>query len=234
MPGKSRSRKCPITFSSGSSRPPSPTGKNRGRPSGTLTRAKRSSPDSGSRASTPRLKERPEMYGKGWPGPTPSGVRTGKISRWKRASSSASSSGSRASTCATTIPSSASAGRSAFFHSFAWRAVRSSTRSRTSDSAARGVSPSAERTASPAAAWPIRPATRTMKNSSRLDETKRHIRTRSRIGRESSPARSSSLALYSNVDSSRFNSRHRTSCEHAVAVIGQVCRYLGYQWVTEW
>ena len=125
--------------------------------------------------------------------------------------------------CAIMIPSSASAGPRVFFQSFDWRAVSSSTRSRISVSASRGVSPSAERTASPDAAWPIRPATRTMKNSSRFDETKRHIFTRSRSGSESSPARSSSLALYSSVDSSRFSSRPADVLRDAVAAIAQVC-----------
>ena len=50
---------------------------NRGSPSGTFTRANRSSPVSGSRANTARLIESGEMYGKGWPGPTASGVSTG-------------------------------------------------------------------------------------------------------------------------------------------------------------
>ena len=50
---------------------------------GTFTRAKRSSPVSGSAASTPSDSERPEMYGNDCPGPTASGVRTGKISRSK-------------------------------------------------------------------------------------------------------------------------------------------------------
>ena len=37
-------------------------------------------PVSGSRTKRPRLSESPEMYGNGWPGPTASGVSTGKIS----------------------------------------------------------------------------------------------------------------------------------------------------------
>ena len=65
-----------MTASSGTSRLPTET--KRSKPSGTLTRAKRSSPDSGSAASTPSESERPEMYGNGCPGPTASGVRTGK------------------------------------------------------------------------------------------------------------------------------------------------------------
>ena len=75
--GKRRGRKCEITDSSGTSRPRVPIETKRSRPSGTFTRAKRSSPDSGSRTITPSLSDRPEMYGNGWPGPTASGVSTG-------------------------------------------------------------------------------------------------------------------------------------------------------------
>ena len=50
-----------MTLSSSNSLPPLPAGKNRGSPSGIFTRANRSSPDSGSRASTPRLSVNPEM-----------------------------------------------------------------------------------------------------------------------------------------------------------------------------
>ena len=53
---------------------------NRGRTSfGTLIRAKTSCSTSGSCSLTIRLSERFEMYGKGRPGPTASGVSTGKI-----------------------------------------------------------------------------------------------------------------------------------------------------------
>ena len=152
MPGKSRSRKWAITLSSGSNRPFEPAGKKRGNPSGTFTRAKRSSPLSGSRASTPRLRDRPEMYGKRCPGPTPSGVSTGKISRWKRSSSTRSSSASRSPIAEIVIPSCASAGESDFFQSFDCCAVSSRTRSRMRARASRGVSPSTDRTATPEAA----------------------------------------------------------------------------------
>ena len=123
-----------------------PTGRNRGSSSGTLTRAKRSSPVSGSRTKTPRLSERPEMYGNGWPGPTASGVSTGKTSASKSRSSSAAPPRRSPSIAATMIPASASAGRSSRFQSRAWRAVSSSTRSRISASASSGVRPSGERT----------------------------------------------------------------------------------------
>ena len=87
-PGEELGRKCEITSSSGTNRSSAASGTKRGRRSGTLTRANRSSPVSPSRASTPRESERPEMYGNGCPGPTPSGVRTGNISRANRRSSS--------------------------------------------------------------------------------------------------------------------------------------------------
>ena len=75
--GNSEARKCEITSSSGMKSPRAPTSRKRGSPSGTLTRASRSSPESGSRAKTARLSESAEMYGNGWPGPTASGVSTG-------------------------------------------------------------------------------------------------------------------------------------------------------------
>ena len=65
-----------------------PIATKRSRPSGTFTRAKRSSPASGSRTRRPRLSDSPEMYGNGWPGPTASGVSTGKIWRANTCSSS--------------------------------------------------------------------------------------------------------------------------------------------------
>ena len=65
---------------------------------GHLHAPKRSSPDSGSRASTASDSESCEMNGNGWPGPTPSGVSTGKTSRSKRRSISRSSFSEQSST----------------------------------------------------------------------------------------------------------------------------------------
>ena len=59
--GKSEGRKWRSTRSSGKCRPRLPSERKRGSSSGTLTRAKRSSPLFGSRTKTPRLSERPEM-----------------------------------------------------------------------------------------------------------------------------------------------------------------------------
>ena len=102
----------------------------RSKPSGTFTRANRSSPVSGSRASTPSESESPEMYGNDCPGPTPSGVRTGKISRSKYACSRRSSLSVQSSIRAISIPAAASDGRSSRRQRRACRPVSSTTLSR--------------------------------------------------------------------------------------------------------
>ena len=137
-----------------------PTGTNRSKPSGTFTRAKRSSPVSGSTASTASESESPEMYGNGWPGPTASGVSTGKISRSKYASSLRISLSEQSSIVAISIPAAASAGRRSRRQSRAWRALRASTRSRIATSAWLAVIPSTERTPRSASSSSSRPATR--------------------------------------------------------------------------
>ena len=208
MPGNSHGRKCAITSSSGTIRPAlAPTCTNRGSTSGTLTRANRSSPPSGSRTSTPRLSESPEMYGNGWPGPTPSGVSTGNTSRSNVADSSASSSSSSSATGTMQIPRGVQRLAQVAVQSCDWRSDSSITRSRMSDSTACGVRPSAERTPMPAAACRSSPATRTMKNSSRFDEKIEQKRTRSSSGSAGSAASSSTRALKSSHESSRLISR---------------------------
>ena len=144
------------------------------------------------------------MYGNGWPGPTASGVSTGKISLSKTRSSSSSSSGSRSSISATTMPCASRPGFRWRFQSFACSAASAVVRSRISASAAWGVSPSGERTATPAATWSINPATRTMKNSSMFEEKIAQKLIRSSSGTESSRTSSSTRPLKSSCDSSRF------------------------------
>ena len=68
-----------MACSSSTKRWPSARGRNRGSSGGTLTRAKRVSPVSGSRTVTARLSDRFEMYGNGCAGSTASGVSTGKM-----------------------------------------------------------------------------------------------------------------------------------------------------------
>ena len=105
------------------------------------------------------------------------------------------------------IPASLSAGTSSRLQSLDWRAVSASVRSRIAASVVVGVRPSAERTGTPAASWPMSPATRTMKNSSRFDEKIEQNFTRSSSGTESSAASSSTRALNSSQESSRLRSR---------------------------
>src|SRR5579862_7164650 len=83
---------------------------NRGRSGGTLTLATRSSPLTGSPTLNNRLRERLEIYGKGCPGSTASGVSTGKI--WRRNTSTrySRSSSSRDAQSESLTPASASAG----------------------------------------------------------------------------------------------------------------------------
>ena len=72
---------------------PSATGTKRGNISfGTFTRANVRRSVTGSRRRTTSESDRLEMYGKGRPTPTASGVSTGKIWRWKRSDSEARSS----------------------------------------------------------------------------------------------------------------------------------------------
>ena len=110
------------------------------------------------------------------------------------------------------IPAAASAGRRSRFQSFDWRTVNSATRSWMRASACCGVKPSAERTPNPAVACPMRPATRTMKNSSRFEEKIDANRTRSSSGCAGSAARSSTRAFNSIHESSRFSSRDGAAC----------------------
>ena len=116
-----------MTCSCGTSRPSGPTATKRARPSGTFTRAERSSPLSESRTRTARLCESPEMYGNGCPGPTASGVSTGKMVRRTAPRDRPAPAACSSATEETTMPSSASAGTSTSLQSAAWRSVRSMT-----------------------------------------------------------------------------------------------------------
>ena len=194
-----------MTVSSGTRR--LPTGTNRLRPSGTLTRAKRSSPLSGSDAITPSESDRPETYGNGWPGPTARGVRIGKISRSKYRPSFSCSRSEHSSIVAISMPASVSAGRSSRFHRRPCRAISSPTRTRIASSACSETSPSTERLGTSDSASSSRPATRTMKNSSRFLAKIAANLTRSSSGNPSSSASSRTRALNSTHESSRLISR---------------------------
>ena len=106
------------------------------------------------------------MYGKGRPGPTASGVSTGKICSAKMRSIASSSSGLHRSQSITRMSCSASAGRSSSSQTREWRAPSSRVRSPILSSVSLGDRPSAPRASMPASTWSRRPATRTMMNSS--------------------------------------------------------------------
>ena len=168
IPGNSSSRWRAITDSSGTNTS-STIGTKRGTTSvGTFTRANVSRPDTGSRRDTPIDSDRFEMYGNGRPGPTARGVSTGKICSENSLSIVASSSLEQSGTSATRTPSSASAGRTASSQTRASRRVSSALRALRRSSVSRAESPSGPRASMPASTWSWRPATRTMKNSSRL------------------------------------------------------------------
>jgi hypothetical protein len=150
-------------------RPRASTAMNRGSSGGTLTRAKCSLPVDGLTTTTPRFSESPEMYGNGCAGSTASGVRTGKICLRKNLCSRSCSSVPRSSSRTSVMPSRASAGCTCSAKTRACRAASSCARSAIASSTWRGLRPDAAVTASPVAIRRLSPATRTMKNSSRLD-----------------------------------------------------------------
>ena len=144
------------------------------------------------------------MYGKGRPSPTASGVRTGKIWRRKRSHSARRWAPSSDSQPTTAIPCSESAGRSAEPTQRAWRSRSSPARARIASIVSDGVRPSAPVFASPASTWSWRPATRIMKNSSRLDVKIAANFSRSIRGTDASSASSSTRSLKSSQLSSRL------------------------------
>ena len=202
--GSARSR--PRAAGAGRARRPATK---RGRPSGTLTRAKRSSPVSGSRTNDAEAEREPRDVRERLAGPDRErrqhreDLALEPRRRARRSSSSVAVRRPRRST----IPSAASAGRELVASRAATARPSARAPARGSRRApARGVRPSGERTASPARPGPIRPATRTMKNSSRFDEKIAQNFTRSSSGSSRSAASSSTRALKSSHESSRLRS----------------------------
>ena len=219
--GKSHGRKCAITDSSGICSPRSPIATKRGRPSGTFTRAKRSSPDSGSRTTTPRLSDSPEMYGNGWPGPTASGVSTGKI-WWANTRFELRALGlGRVLDGADDDPLGGQRGAEVLppeprlLGRELDRALADLGRASAAACGRRATEP-ATRTRPGRAA----PATRTMKNSSRLLEKMPQNLMRSSSGSFGSAARSSTRAFRSSQESSRFRSGGRRVGLQALGITG--------------
>ncbi len=172
-----------------------------------MTRAKWRWPLTGLRTTTARLRERPEMYGNGCAGSTASGVSTGKIwlrnSVKRRACSFSVRSGQRI----RWMPSSASAGEMSCWKQAACRAMSSRERVQMRSSTSRGCRPEAERVATPVAIRRLRPATRTMKNSSRLLAKIARKLARSSSGVVGSSASSSTRSLKASQLRSRSRKR---------------------------
>src|SRR4051794_36816817 len=189
---------------------------NRGSNGGTFTRAKCSLKVLVLRTTTARLSDSPEMYGNGCAGSTANGVRTGKTASRNISCSRSCSTWSSSSHRTTVMPSEASNGRTSRWNTWACRSIRSWARTPISSSTSRGSSPDAERTAIPVAMRRLRPATRTMKNSSRLLAKMATNRTRSSSGSPSSCASWSTRWLNCSQLASR--SRNRSPSIATVAV----------------
>ena len=119
------------------------------------------------------------------------------------------------------MPTSASAGTRWWRNSSSARATSSATRSVISESCTVGVSPSGDSPPTPPATWSDRPAMRTWKNSSRFWLKIAQNLVRSSSGTEGSAASSSTRALKSSHDSSRFKNRSGTSAMVA-SITGRV------------
>ena len=170
MPGNSASRLRAMATSCGT-KAPSPRSTNRGSTSrGTFTRANSRVSFTGSRTHTPRLSDRFEMYGNGRPGPTASGVSTGKICSVKIRSSASVSASDRSSPSTIRMPWLGQRGPYVL-GPLARVAVAQLAPARGDplDRLRVGDRPSALRTSMPASTWSCSPATRTISNSSRLD-----------------------------------------------------------------
>jgi hypothetical protein len=171
---------------------------------GTFTRANVVCCVTGSRSRTARLSDRFEMYGKGRPRPTASGVSTGKIWRRKRSHIAWRCEPSSDSQPTIAMPCSDSAGRSAVATVAACRCESSPARSRIASIVSDGVRPSAPVFDRPASTWSCRPATRIMKNSSRFEVKIAANFSRSISGTDASSASSSTRSLKSSQLSSRL------------------------------
>ena len=171
-----------MTSSSGTNRW-SPTGTNREKIGGTLTRAKCSLPVFGLRTSTARFSDSPEMYGNGCAGSTASGVSTGKTRSLKSFLHCFCSSRVEVGPAQQLdVLAWRARARSPRGTAAAWRSISADVVLQICSSTSRGSSPDAAGTATPAAIRRLRPATRTMKNSSRLEAKIARNRTRSSSG----------------------------------------------------
>ena len=152
------------------------------------------------------VKPRLGMNGNGCAGSIASGVSSGKICRRKCSSSQVRSRLVTSGPSTSTTPCSASIWRNSR-QRFCWSLASTETASEMRTSCSAGVRPSGLLKVMPSRTWPRRPATRTMKNSSRLLAEIDRNRTRSSSGWESLAASSSTRRLKCSQDSSRLMNR---------------------------
>ena len=121
------------------------------------------------------------MNGKGWAGSIASGVRIGRMSDMNRPASVSRSVMVSSDGSTTAMPAARSSTRSARQQS-CWSCISAPMHTRIAASCSAGVSPSSETVLMPARCWAIRPATRTMLNSSMLAAEIARKRSRSSSG----------------------------------------------------
>ena len=152
-----------------------------------------------------RLRLRLRRTGKGWPWSTASGVSTGHTSRLKCACKNPFCSGLSWAGDRMTTPAFADSSGAICSRKLRYKAATMSwTRAPIATSCSLGNIPSAPLSATPPASNCFKPATRTMKNSSRLDATMPWNLQRSARGTAGSHASSKTRPLNSNQDSSRL------------------------------
>src|SRR6056297_150396 len=206
MPTNSRSRRAAISCSTGRNRP-GDTSTSRGKRRGTLSRANRRSPVSGSETLTASDRARSEMYGNGCPGSTANGVSTGNTRSSNHPSSSLRSSVVVSSQEMMSTPAARSSGTRRSTKVASSSVTNDNTRSPMASSCCTGVRPSGVGRSMPASTWSLSAATRTWKNSSRLVQAMAQNLARSSRGMPGSDASASTRSLNDSQLSSRLRKR---------------------------
>ena len=192
-------------------------------------RRKRWPMDSSSRCSCSAM-TRPMfgMKGNGCAGSMANGVSTGKTRSMNQVSSQRRSSSRMPAISHSSMPASASSRRRSS-HTRCWRSSNMRARSLTASSCWAAVRPSGESWVRPERAWPMRPATRTEKNSSRLAAEMETKRRRSSSGWWVFSASSTTRVLKSSQESSRLMNRSGESA--AILPEGSAGAGTGRRWI---
>ena len=175
-----------------------------------MTLAKRCSPVSGSPTNAATDSARSEMYGNGWLGSTANGVSTGKTRSSYTSLIALRSATLRSLQRAMTMPAAPRAGMSESRKIVSCRSTSRLVVALISASCCDAVRPSGVGSSMRAATWSFNAATRTWKNSSRLDEAMAQNLTRSRSGTPTSVASSRTRSSNASQLSSRLMNRSST------------------------